>query len=173
MLTHSNEPALEDVFIANRAHLWRIARKIVRTADLADDIVQDAYLRVADSPLDRRVERPLSYCNQIVRNLALDHCRRRSREADYRNFDVDVETLEIRGAPSVERTAMERELLRSIAAKLAELPPRPQRAFALHRFEGLTQREVASRMGYALGMVNAWIAEACRAIDSCGDIDVI
>ena len=64
-----SEPSLADVFVAHRTQLWRVARQIVNTEDLADDVVQDAYLKLAEGP-GRVAERPIGYCCQVVRNLA-------------------------------------------------------------------------------------------------------
>ncbi|WP_304621353.1 sigma factor, partial [Novosphingobium sp. 18050] len=79
-----SDPSLADVFVAHRAQLWRVARQIVNTEDLADDVMQDAYLKLAEGPRDRVAERPIGYCCQVVRNLALDYCRRHRVEASYR-----------------------------------------------------------------------------------------
>lgn len=42
-------------------------------ARAADDVMQDAYMRIADGLCaDRKIQKPLGYCCQVVRNLALD-----------------------------------------------------------------------------------------------------
>lgn len=162
-----SEPSLGEIFIVNRTQLWRIARKIVRTADLADDVTQDAYLKIVDGPCERQAERPFSYCCQVVRNLALDYCRRHTVECAYRSFDVDVEGVDVPCVASPERTLRERRVLAAIDQALAGLPPRTRQAFELYRLEGLTQRDIAKRMGCSLGLVNGMIAEAAKAIGGC------
>lgn len=162
------EPTLAEVFIANRAQLLRIARKIVRTAELADDVLQDAYLRIADGASVRKAERPIGYCCQVVRNVALDCCRRHTVEANYRSYDVEVEALDVAGPAPPERLMRERQAIRAIDQVLAALPARTRLVFELYRLEGLTQREIAERLGCALGLVNGLIAEAAQAIKACG-----
>lgn len=159
---------LAEVFIANRAQLLRIARRIVRTPELADDVMQDAYLKIADGPCVRSAERPMAYCCQVVRNVSLDCCRRHTVEASYRTFDIDVELLDLSGAPSPDRLLRERQTLHAIDRALAALPTRTRRVFELYRIEGLTQREIAARLDCALGLVNGLIADAARAIQACG-----
>lgn len=162
-----SEPSLAEVFIANRPQLWRVARKIVNTADLADDVVQDAYLKLVDGPAVRKADRPIGYCCQVVRNLALDYCRRHKVEATYRTFDVDVEVLDVPGPASPDRMMGERQVIHAIDKVLAGLAPRTRLVFELYRLEGLTQREIATRLGCALGLVNGLIAEAANAIKGC------
>lgn len=158
------EQSLSDVFVANRAQLWQVARKIVRITDVADDVVQDAYIRIANGVCDRRVDKPMGYCCQVVRNLALDRCRRQSLEATYHCFDVDVEALEVAGPASPDRVAQDRRAICMIDQRLSSLPERTQVAFQLYRLEGLTQRDIAAQMGCSLGLVNRLISEADEAL---------
>lgn len=168
MSSDSTGPSLEEVFVANRAQLWRIVRKIVPSADLADDVMQDAYLRIADGPcVDRRIDKPLGYCCQVVRNLALDHHRRQALESTYRALDVDFELLEPPCPLSPARLMSDRQMVRLVDQALDTLPPRTRQAFELHRLQGLTQRDIAERMGCALGLVNRMIASAHKAIEPC------
>lgn len=54
----------------------------------------------------------------------------------------------------------QQQRLSHLAAALAELPPRRREAFVLHKFDGLSQVEVAERMGISLSMVEKHIASA-------------
>jgi RNA polymerase sigma-70 factor (ECF subfamily) len=159
--------SLGDVFIANRTRLRRIARSLAPTSELADDVMQDAYLRLIDVSNARKVANPFSYCCQVVRNLSLDYCRRHKLEAAYRADGVDVEMLEFLAVGSPDRSVRDMEALRAIDRALASVPPRTRLVFELYRLDGLTQREISKRIGCALGLVNAMIAEAARAIEPC------
>ena len=170
MPVQSLECSLGEVFIANRAQLWRIARRIVTTADLAEDVVQDAFLKIADGTPERLAEKPLGYCCQIVRNMALDYCRRYRTECNYRTFDVDVEVVEMRNDQTPCRSLCERQVILAIDKALSELPPRTRQVFELYRLEGLTQREIAVRLDCALGLVNGLIADASAAIKGCAHL---
>ena len=156
--------SLKEAFMAERAQLVRIARKILRNADLADEVVQDAFIRIAEGPCDRKVDRPVGYCCQIVRNLSLDYLRRRDREQDHVTREFDVELLEVACERSIERIVFEREAMVIVERVLLQMAPRKRQAFELHRMRGLTQRAIAQQMGCALGLVNAWIAEVGDAI---------
>jgi len=167
MSSLASEVTLGEVFIANRPQLWRLARRIIGTSDLADDVVQDAYLRVVNSPFERKADRPLSYCCQVVRNMAFDYCRHHKTESTYRDFDADVEIIDVAGPPSPERLMCERQVLVQLDRALGRLAPRTRRVFEMYRLEGLTQRDIAQRLGCALGLVNGLISQAADAIQSC------
>lgn len=164
MSLHSSGPSLGEVFVANRAQLLRVAHKIVRTMDLADDIVQDAYLRIVGGASERKIDQPIGYCCQVVRNLALDHCRRQAVERNCVASGMDVEALEVAGPGSPDRLMRDRQLVGLIEKALADLPTRTRVAFQLYRLDGMTQRDIAISLGCALGLVNRLIAEATQAI---------
>ncbi|MEK5749681.1 sigma factor, partial [Acinetobacter nosocomialis] len=133
MLMHSSEPTLGEVFIANRAQLQRVAQKIVRTADLADEVLQDAYLKLADGAAVRDVRKPLGYCCQVVRNVAFDYHRHQSVEASYRTYCEDVELVSPPSNDAPERVLDGRQALAVIDRVLGALPARTRLAFELNR----------------------------------------
>lgn len=151
----------------NRAQLRRIAHGIVRSPETAEDILQDAWIRLSDGDRLGEVQRPFCYCCQVVRNLALDHCRRQSLESSYRCYDIEVETLELPCATSPHKSFQDYEVLCAIDRELSKLPARTRLAHELYRIQGLTQRQIAEHLGCALGLVNALLADAARAIESC------
>lgn len=167
MLMHSSEPTLGEVFIANRAQLQRVAQKIVRTADLADEVLQDAYLKLADGAAVRDVRKPLGYCCQVVRNVAFDYHRHQSVEASYRTYCEDVELVSPPSNDAPERVLDSRQALAVIDRVLGALPARTRLAFELNRLSGMTQREIAARLGCSATLVNFMIKDADAALESC------
>ncbi len=157
---------LEHAFIEHRGRLHEAARRIVGTRDLAEDVLQSAYLRITDAPGEWIIRQPLNYCFQIVRHVAIDYSRRRTLESQF--FAAEVEG---HGVPapqlSPERTAMAREFLTQVGAALARLPARTQRAFVLHRLDGLTQRAIADELGVSPTLVNFMIRDATAALKHC------
>ncbi|WP_203206288.1 sigma-70 family RNA polymerase sigma factor [Variovorax sp.] len=164
---HSSEPTLGEVFIANRAQLQRVAQKIVRTADLADEVLQDAYLKLADGAAVRDVRKPLGYCCQVVRNVAFDYHRHQSVEASYRTYCEDVELVSPPSNDAPERVLDGRQALAVIDRVLGALPARTRLAFELNRLSGMTQREIAARLGCSATLVNFMIKDADAALESC------
>ena len=161
-------PTLGEVFIANRAKLQRVAQKIVRTADLADEVLQDAYLKLADGASVRDVRKPLGYCCQVVRNVAVDYHRHHSVEASYRTYCDDVELVSPPSSNDApDRVLGGRQALVAIDRVLEALPPRTRLAFELNRLSGLTQREIATRLGCSATLVNFMIKDADAALESC------
>jgi len=155
--------SLVDVLEANRAHLRFLARSVLPSAELVDDVMQDAYLRLVDVPSD--VRSPIAYCRQVVRNLALDYCRHRAVEQACIAADVSVDWLEAPGTGSLQRRLEVQEALVALGKELDRMPPKIRKVFELHRIQGYTQRDVAKQMGCSLTYVNLMFSQALGAIE--------
>jgi RNA polymerase sigma factor (sigma-70 family) len=167
MSLQPSEPTLGEVFIANRAQLQRVAQKIVRTVDLANEVLQDAYLKLADGASVREVRKPLGYCCQVVRNVAFDYHRHHAVEASYRTYCEDVELVSPPSNDAPERVLGGRQALAVIDRVLDALPARTRLAFELNRLSGMTQREIGVRLGCSATLVNFMIKDADAALESC------
>ena len=64
------------LYLAHRAALIDTAAPIVGCRSRAEDVVQDAYLKLDDDTPG--IRNPLSYMFRLVRNLAIDRARRLS-----------------------------------------------------------------------------------------------
>ena len=71
---------LSEVFMAHRSQLRWAALKILGNPERAEDVVQDAYLKVSEAAEVFHIKQPVAYLFQMVRNLAIDHHRRISFE---------------------------------------------------------------------------------------------
>ncbi len=158
---------LGNIFIAHRSQLRGVAQRIVGTPELADEITQEAFLKLAEGETMRNIERPFCYCCQVVRNLALDHCRRQSVESTYRVYMDDGELPQVAGGSAPEQGLDERRVLRVIEQVLSELPARTRKVFELHRLSGLTQREIGKELGCSATLVNFMLKDAANAIADC------
>ncbi|SDO97469.1 RNA polymerase sigma-70 factor, ECF subfamily [Rhodoferax sp. OV413] len=163
----ASEFTLADVFIANRAQLQRVAQKIVRTTDLAEEVLQDAYLKLADGAAVRAVHKPLGYCCQVVRNVAFDYHRHHSVEASYRTYCDDVELMSPPSNDAPERVLDGRQALVVIDRVLGALPARTRLAFELSRLSGMTQRQIGVQLGCSATLVNFMIKDADAALETC------
>ena len=160
---------LLDIYLTHRTALIDYAANIVGSRAGAEDVVQDAYLRVAAlGPADRRVvdapiSHPVAYLYRIVRNLAVDGIRRLSSERVERRGVELMDQIEAPAA-SPERDVLYRQQLRLMAAALSELPQRTQTAFEMHRLGGHSLHEVAQSLGISVTLAHQLVH---RAISHC------
>ena len=167
MLVDTPGRVLEEVFIANRAQLRGVAKKIVGTAELADEVTQDAYLRLVEGSCAQEVANPFGYCCQVVRNLALDCRRRLAVESTYRIYTDDGELPQVAAGFTPDQGLHERRVLHAVDGVLNTLPPRTRLAFELYRLAGLTQRDIAAQLGCSATLVNFMLKDVATALASC------
>lgn len=136
------------------------ANRIVRDPARAEDVVQDAWVRVTAVERGRILVEPLGYFYRVVRNLALDGYRARRREVlrERDELTAIAETLPD-SVPSPETVSQDREELRLVIESLNELPERTRRAVMLYKFEGLKLREVAERMEISVALANRLVLD--------------
>jgi RNA polymerase sigma factor (sigma-70 family) len=157
---------LGEVFMAHRSRLRWAALKILGNPERAEDVVQDAYLKVSEAAAVFDIKQPLAYLYQMVRNLAIDHHRRTSLEMNL--FESEDDGLHVpahTGLP--EAVAISRQHLTLIAQAMSQLPERTRRVFELHRLEGQTHRTIATELNISTSLVNILIHEAldhCRTV---------
>jgi RNA polymerase sigma-70 factor (ECF subfamily) len=138
----------------------RVAQRVVRDAAEADDIGQDAFLRVLNhaASFDPGVARFTTWLYRIVLNLAFDRIRRRPL------LPIE-EASEVRsGDPEpVERLIADEER-RALEQAMAGLSERQRGAIALFHMEGLSGEEAAKAMDLSAKTFESLLARARAAL---------
>jgi RNA polymerase sigma-70 factor (ECF subfamily) len=157
---------LVSVYVAHRARLVDYARRILDDRAQAEDVVQEAYLRLDAAAGRRLLGEPLHYLYRIVRNLALDTRRSLQRDPTRRmTGDGDAVAAVPEDRPSPEAAVAAKDELRLVEAAMDELPERTRIALEMHRFGELTLKEIAARLGISVGLAHALVVqgmEHCR-----------
>jgi RNA polymerase sigma-70 factor (ECF subfamily) len=177
-----HEPAgLVAIYDRHRGELLRFLR--ARTGDPAEaeDVVQDLWLRLRDLR-PGPISNARAYLFQMANNLVLDRAReRRRRSAREESWTEqsyalapgpDGEVYTVDPAPTPEAQLLQAEEGRALQAAIAGLPEGARRAFSLHKIEGLSHAEVATRLGISRSGVEKHIAVAMknlrRLLADCG-----
>lgn len=140
---------LDSVFIAQRVPLLRTLVKMVKNVSIAEELVQETYLRVARSLHETEVDHLEPFLFQTGRNLALDHIRRERIQARTILDDVPDEVMQAVPAPgsSNEDSLHAERLLQRLGGVLERLSERQQRIFILSRLQGQGYPEIARELG--------------------------
>ena len=155
-----DEQALAALYDRMSALAYGLAMRVVGSADAAEDVVQDAFLRIwhrADryDPA-RGAARP--WVLRVVRNVAIDRIRTKDARVRAETRSQGDESL----APLPEQpdeTASRSERSRTLRRALEELPAEQRRALEIAYFEGLSHSEIAERERMPLGTVKTRIRD--------------
>lgn len=130
---------------------------------MAYDVLHDALIRFAISSNPNRLQQPHAYLHTIVRNLLIDGHKEQPRFVPLVSEDSATELAaeyEHPLAPSSEHLVDMQQRLAILQNIIDLLPPRCKETFWLFRIEGLSQQEIADKLGISLNMVQKHIMRA-------------
>ncbi|BBU44244.1 sigma-70 family RNA polymerase sigma factor [Pseudomonas monteilii] len=128
----------------------------------AADVAQETYLKLVK--IDEQalpVLHARSFIFRVAGNLAIDALRREQRLAASHD-DCDGAGELACPAPAPEAMLLAWERLQILDDALLKLPDNARQALLLNRVEGLTQAQIAQRLGVSESMVAKYIGQALR-----------
>ncbi|MGH9128465.1 MAG: RNA polymerase sigma factor, partial [Acidimicrobiales bacterium] len=140
--------------------LQRLAFLILGDRDLAEDVVQEAFLRTFTGwHRLRDTERAGAYLRSGVVNMCLTRIRRRNVE-QRSNAAVSVRPDRPRPGDQPEEAGGAAWLASTVLEAVRELPPRQRAAVVLRYYADLSEAEMAAALGCAPGTVKSQLAKA-------------
>jgi RNA polymerase sigma factor (sigma-70 family) len=139
---------------------WLSRRRAPAAFDV-DDIVQESYALLAERERVDDILNPRAYLFQVAHSLVVRNIRRARivpilAVEDLGLMDVADE------AATPEQSAIAHDDLRQLAEVIASMPGQTREAFVLRRVRGLSQREIATRMGLSENTVEKHIVRGIR-----------
>jgi RNA polymerase sigma-70 factor (ECF subfamily) len=138
--------------------VYATALRIVRRHELADEVVQEAFLRAFESLARFDLARPFGpWICRIAANLAINHVRSpAAREQPLPDPAPEPPS----SAPGPLDRLLDAEARAVLRDALSDLPAEQRAVFALRVFEELSYREIADALGIQMGTVMSRLARA-------------
>ena len=130
----------------------------LRNRQQAQYLAHDTFVRVFESGPDA-VEQPRAYLHQTARNIAVDGFRREELRDAKEQAAVPPSSCET-GDPEQYMRAY--QLAEAVERALQELPLNCRKVFVWQKIEGLTQAEIAERLGLSRNMVEKYMIRTLR-----------
>jgi|ERR1051325_2073144 RNA polymerase sigma-70 factor (ECF subfamily) len=151
-VARGDEAALASLYDRYRLILFGLILRILHSRPEAEDILQDVFIQVwkTAANFDESRGRPFTWLVTLARSRAIDRLRAlgsRQRVADEAMQAAPESTSDS------EADALQSEQRGVVRAALKELPAEQREALVLAYFEGLTQTEIAARLGAPLGTI--------------------
>ena len=156
--------ALIAAYLEQRPRLVRFFTLRAGSANEAEDIVQEIYLKIAGVGASE-IENPGGFLYRLGTNLMLDRVRSRRRAAarDGAYAQVfnapggdDVAT----DAPSPEDAWEARATLKQVLGAVEHMPSRRRRVFVMHKLKGASYAEIAAELGITRSAVEKLMTAA-------------
>ena len=157
-ITRRERAAFEELYARYVNILYATALKFVREESDAQDVVQDVFIQVWDKAkmYDPSKGKPLTWVLTLVRNRSIDRIRAIQRRARLRDeFEAETVTDESAWARESLSRVEAGEQGRTLRAAVNQLSPQQKKVIELAYFGGLTQIEIAEKLGEPLGTVKA------------------
>ncbi len=138
--------------------------RIVRDTATAEDLVQETFLRVWNRSQGFDADRGAlgGWLLAVARNRAIDYLR--SAGGKMRNALELEETAHPSLYLDLEKEVLNSDKARTLRQAMEKLSANQRQTIELAYFEGLSQTEIADRMGQPLGTVKTWVRAALKRL---------
>lgn len=161
--THDLECWFLEEVVPLEPMLVRFLTRNWRNRDEVADLLQEVYVRAFEAGAHERPRAVKPFLFAIARNLMIDRLRQMNVVSFEAVADFDKLNV-IDDMPSPERLTSAREELRQLQKALDLLPPRCRQIVVWRKIDGLSQREVARRLGVTEEVVESQVAKAVRLL---------
>ncbi|WP_165787031.1 RNA polymerase sigma factor [Pseudohalioglobus lutimaris] len=141
------------------ARLQRFVSRFCKTREDAEDLTQEAFLKVLEAGSKGKIEHPQAYLYRTARNLSLNMLASKSHQ-----LSVYIEDLAdpgvIEDGMSLEHQVGHEQRFELFCHATLDLPERCREVLILRKVYGLSQKEVAQRLGISVSTVEKHLAKA-------------
>ena len=151
-VARGDEAALARLYDGYRVILFGLLVRILSSREEAEDILQDVFIQVwrRAKDFDENRGKPFTWLVTLTRSRAIDRLRLLSARQRLANASTQNQPEEASDALNDTIRSGQREI---VQRALAELPEDQKQTLVLAYYEGLTQSEIASKLGAPLGTI--------------------
>lgn len=148
---------LLDGFLELRPLLFKVIGRIVKPQEI-EDIVQETFVQSYAAARNTKIRNPRAFMLVTARNIALNYIKRADQRLNCSIEDVFDEEISAL-AVSVEDKCQTEERFLTFCRAVYELPIACRRVFIYKKIYGLTQKEIAEKLGISTSMVEKHLAK--------------
>ena len=139
-------------FIKHETFLKKFLGRFLHRPQDVDDAAQEAFLKAFAAEKKQEVRSPKSFLFQIAKNVALQELTKKSKMITDYIEDLSDSAISWEGR-TLEDTLSAEQRYGIFCQAAATLPPQCRRAFLLRKVYGLTQKEIAHKLGISISTV--------------------
>ena len=168
LVASQDRRAFASLYAASSSKLYGIILRILKRRDVAEDILQDVYVRIWERAMDfdSRKAPAIAWMIAIARNRALDERRRAAVGLDA--LDADAEVANVVSEDEDPLAAAERsDNLRRLAECLNKLDKNRRDIVLLAYRDGYSRQELSQRLARPVGTIKTWLHHSLVQLKTC------
>jgi RNA polymerase sigma-70 factor (ECF subfamily) len=157
--------AMADLYDRFGRLVYSVILAVVRDSAIAEDLLQETFLRIWNRAAGFDAARGAlgPWLLTVARNRAIDHVR--SAGARYTKNTLELEEREHKSQElGVELDLQSKDQARIIRAAVEKLSENQRRVIELAYYDGLSQTEMAEKLGEPLGTIKTWVRSALKKL---------
>jgi RNA polymerase sigma-70 factor, ECF subfamily len=162
----ADRAAFERLYAATRAKLYGVVLRILRRQDLADEVMQETYLKIWNSAgqYDPALASPITWMVAIARNRAIDLVRKKTE------VSIEEEPAVLEAAADTPDPLAKREMteeLRRLLACMGRLDEERRRLVLFAYYDGWSREQLAAKFEKPVNTIKTWLRRALMEIREC------
>lgn len=160
----SRDMLVSRMFCEHNEALLRFLRARLPSAQDAEEVAQEAYVRMLRLDDTDTISHLQAYLFRIAANIAVDRNRQQKRKP-YEEKGAKLWDSLPSALPSLDDSVLSKEKLTLLGGIISELPPKCRMAFMLYKFKDMSYSDVAEKMQLSESMIRKYVLKAiiyCR-----------
>jgi RNA polymerase sigma-70 factor (ECF subfamily) len=164
-----DQQALKQLFDRLGPYLHAVAFRILKSGDLSNDTLQEAFVQIWNNAASYRPDRakPLTWITSILRYRALDRLDKERKHTNHLIAEADVEEQALESGETPERALQQTQLRYQIERCLEMLSQDSRRCIRLAYLEGYSREEIATRLATNINTVKSWLRRGSERLRRC------
>jgi RNA polymerase sigma-70 factor, ECF subfamily len=161
-----DQAAFERLYAATRAKLYGAVLRILRRQDLADEVMQETYVKIWTNAaqFNPALASPITWMVAIARNRAIDIVRKKSETS----IEEEPEAMEVAGeSPQPLAKREMTEDLRKLFGCIGKLDMDRQRLVLLAYYHGWSREQLAAKLDKPVNTIKTWLRRSLIEIREC------
>ena len=161
-----DEAAFDKLYAATRAKLYGVVLRILKRKDLADEVIQETYVKIWTSAgqFNPAMASPITWMVAIARNRAIDLVRKKtdtSLEDVPEAMEVAAETVDPLAARELN------EELKRLLGCVGRLDGERRKLVLLAYYDGFSREQLAQQLGKPVNTIKTWLRRRLLEIREC------
>ena len=160
-LRRRDPDAMSDLYDRYSRIVYSVILRVVRNASVAEELAQETFLRAWNraGDFDGARGKLVPWLLTIARNRAIDYLRSTAGQQQSNTFEL-LSSERVTLFVNTEDRMLDLEQARRIRAAFSQLNKNQREVLELAYFEGLSQSEMAEKLGQPLGTIKTWVRTA-------------